>query len=83
MIQVSQSQWLLSFTVTLSYLPGRVSQSRPRLGAAFSGVLAGVPGATAAACAARYLHARTTSSAVIYCCILCTEMFKVFGTAVS
>jgi hypothetical protein len=41
--------------------------------AAFSGVLAGVSGATAAP----FLHVRTISSAVIYCCIFCTDMFKV------
>ena len=41
--------------------------------AAFSGVLAGVSGATAAP----FLHVRTTSSEVIYCCIFCTDMFKV------
>jgi hypothetical protein len=41
--------------------------------AAFSEVLASVSGATAAP----FLHVRTTSSEVIYCCIFCTDMFKV------
>ncbi len=41
--------------------------------AAFSGVLACVSGATAAP----FLHVRTTSSVVIYCCMFCTDMFKV------
>jgi hypothetical protein len=46
--------------------------------AAFSGVLAGVHGVTAAG----NLHVRTTSSAVIYCCVFCSLMFKVLTNLV-